>query len=144
MDNATARKRRYRQKRRAAQLKAFEVWLPTALVDELKQPDESMNALVARAMDALDALRQRPPEALRQRPPEALRPPPATAGLTWEQRKAALVARLQAMAAAGLSYQAIATQLNAEQVPTLSGRGAWLPGTVGKLLQQAKATAAPP
>jgi Recombinase len=125
MDTTTARKRRYRQRRRAAQLKAYEVWLPAALVDELKQPDESINALVARAMDAL-----------RQQAPEAMRPPPATAGLTSEQRKAALVARLRELKAQGLTLQAIANQLNAEGEPTLTHKGTWQKGTVGNLLAQ--------
>jgi excisionase family DNA binding protein len=56
-----------------------------------------------------------------------------------QQRKAALVARLRALEANGLSHQAIATQLNTERVPTVSGRGDWQPGTVGKLLKQAQA-----
>ena len=36
----------------------------------------------------------------------------------------------------GLSLQAIANRLNKEGVPTLSGRGQWQAGTVGKLLAQ--------
>jgi hypothetical protein len=55
------------------------------------------------------------------------------------QRKAALVARLQALQAQGLTLQAIANRLNSEEVPTLSGRGGWKPGTVGNLLAEAKA-----
>jgi Recombinase len=124
MDNATARKRRYRQKRRAGHLKAYEVWLPTALVDELRQPEETMNALVARA---LAALRQQAPGTV------------TAAELDPGQRKAALVARIQAMDAAGLTLQAIADRLHAEQVPTLSGKGRWQKGTVGNLLAEAKA-----
>jgi excisionase family DNA binding protein len=53
-----------------------------------------------------------------------------------EPRKADLVARLRAMYAQGLSYQAIANQLNMEQVPTLRGTGRWQKGTVGNLLAQ--------
>ena len=63
-------------------------------------------------------------------------PVPPAAELTPLQRKARLVARLQAMHAQGLSHQAIATQLNAEGVPTLSGKGTWQKGTVGHLLAQ--------
>jgi excisionase family DNA binding protein len=58
---------------------------------------------------------------------------------TPQQRKAALVARLQALKAEGLTLQAIATQLNAEGVPTISGRGAWQAGTVGNLLKEVEA-----
>jgi hypothetical protein len=121
MDTTTARKRRYRQRRRAAQLKAYEVWLPETLVSELRQPDETMNALVARA---LAALQQQAPGPM----PAAVVDP--------VQRKAALVTRLRALKAQGLTLQAIAQQLNAEGVPTISGRGQWQAGTVGNLLQE--------
>ncbi len=49
--------------------------------------------------------------------------------------KATLRRRLQAMKTAGLSYQGIAERLNAEGVPTLSGRGQWRKGSVGNLLR---------
>jgi hypothetical protein len=52
------------------------------------------------------------------------------------QRKAALVARLRELKAQGLTYEAIANQLNVERVPTISGRGHWTGGTVGKLLKE--------
>jgi len=38
--------------------------------------------------------------------------------------------------AQGLSSQQIATQLNREDLPTLSGRGQWQKGTVANLLAQ--------
>jgi DNA invertase Pin-like site-specific DNA recombinase len=50
--------------------------------------------------------------------------------------KAALLQRLRAMQAEGLSLQAIANRLNNEQVPTLSGKGRWQKGTIGNLLAQ--------
>jgi hypothetical protein len=50
--------------------------------------------------------------------------------------KAAVLQRLQAMQAEGLSLQKIADRLNNEGVPTLSGRGTWQKGTVGNLLAQ--------
>jgi|SRR5262245_24610156 len=53
-----------------------------------------------------------------------------------QQRRAVLIARLQAMRAQGMTHQAIANQLNAEGVPTLSGRGKWTAGAVGKLLAE--------
>jgi hypothetical protein len=53
--------------------------------------------------------------------------------------KAALVARLHQMRANGLSLSQIAGQLQAEGLPTLSGKGQWQKGTVDKLLHsQAK------
>jgi hypothetical protein len=80
-----------------------------------------MNAFVARA---LTALRQQAPGAM----PAAVGDP--------QERKAALVARLQAMRAQGMTLQAIASQLTAEGVPTLSGRGHWRLGTIGNLLAE--------
>jgi hypothetical protein len=50
--------------------------------------------------------------------------------------KAAVLQRLRALQAEGLSLQAIANQLNAEGVPTLSGKGRWQKGTIGNLLAQ--------
>jgi hypothetical protein len=50
--------------------------------------------------------------------------------------KAALLDRLRAMQAEGLSLQKIADRLNTEGVPTLSGRGQWQKGTIGHLLAQ--------
>jgi excisionase family DNA binding protein len=52
------------------------------------------------------------------------------------QRKAELLARLRTLQAEGHSLQTIADQMNAEGVPTLTGRGRWQKGTVGKLLAQ--------
>ena len=51
-------------------------------------------------------------------------------------QKADVLNRLRALKAQGLSLQAMAIRLNAEGVPTLSGRGRWQKGTVGNLLAQ--------
>jgi Recombinase len=48
--------------------------------------------------------------------------------------KAAVLQRLRAMQAEGLSLQAIANRLNNEGIPTLSGKGRWQKGTIGNLL----------
>jgi excisionase family DNA binding protein len=50
--------------------------------------------------------------------------------------KAAVLKRLRAMQAEGLSLQAIADRLNKEGVLTLSGKGQWQQGTIGNLLAQ--------
>jgi recombinase len=52
--------------------------------------------------------------------------------------KGELLKRLRAIQAEGLSLQAMANRLNAEGVPTLSGKGRWQKGTIGNLLAQAK------
>jgi hypothetical protein len=55
------------------------------------------------------------------------------------QRKAALVGRVQRLRQQGKSLQEIAADLNANGVPTLSGRGVWRKGTVSNLLAEADA-----
>jgi excisionase family DNA binding protein len=67
-----------------------------------------------------------------------LPPPILSAADTPQARKAALVARLQALQAEGLSHQAIAKRLNDDGVPTISGRGQWQKGTISNLLAQAE------
>jgi excisionase family DNA binding protein len=71
-------------------------------------------------------------------PANGTQAPPTPAAETPQARKAALLPRLQAMHAQGLSTQAIATQLNREGLPTISGRGQWQRGTVANLLARAE------
>jgi excisionase family DNA binding protein len=68
-----------------------------------------------------------------ERPERSRRSTPAIAA-----PKAALLQRLRALQAEGLSLQAIANRLNNEGVPTLSGKGRWQKGTIGNLLAQAE------
>ena len=49
-------------------------------------------------------------------------------------QRTAVLRRLRAMQAEGLSLQKIADRLNADGVPTLSGKGRWQKGTIGNLL----------
>jgi hypothetical protein len=58
-------------------------------------------------------------------------PPPAIA----PPNKVDILARVRTLREAGLSLQQIADLFNAENVPTLSGRGRWQKGTIGNLLQ---------
>ena len=50
--------------------------------------------------------------------------------------KAELVTWLRTLRGSGLSLQQIAAELNARGIPTLSGRGRWQKGTIGKLLNE--------
>jgi len=50
--------------------------------------------------------------------------------------KVAIVPRLREMRAKRMSFSQIAAQLQAEGVPTLSGKGMWQKGTVAKLLNR--------
>jgi len=65
----------------------------------------------------------------------------ATPAIT--DHKAEVLTRLQVMQAEGLSLRAMANRLNAEGVPTLSGKGRWQQGTIGKLIAQAKGERSP-
>lgn len=114
-----ARKQRLRQRRKAEGWQPYEGWLrpdTAALVAELKQPGEGLNDLVDRALRHLKGQ--------------------AAADPSPQARKAALVARLWAMATdEKLSHQAIADRLNESGEPTVTGWGRWWAGTVGNLLR---------
>jgi hypothetical protein len=58
-----------------------------------------------------------------------------------KDQKTVILSRLQAMQTDGLSLQMIANRLNAEGVPTLSGKGRWQKGTISNLLAQAEENA---
>src|SRR5882724_4140637 len=62
---------------------------------------------------------------------------PGDTGCPADTDKAAIIGRLQAMKAQGMSLKGMATQLNNEDVPTLSGKGTWAKGTILKLLRTA-------
>jgi hypothetical protein len=97
-----------------------------ARLDQMFAGMERLERLMAQTLERLE--RSQPP-AIAPSPPEPS--PPASI-----PPKAAVVQRLQAMKANGLSLQAMADRLNAEGVPTLSGKGCWQKGTVGNLLAQ--------
>jgi hypothetical protein len=121
---AYVRMQRMRERRKQAGWQPYELWLDpetSVLLSDLKQPGEALHTLVRRALRALAR------EEQGDHAGETLSP---------VQRKAALVARMRAMHAQGLSGQAIATQLNAEGEPMLSGRGTWEKGTVDNLLKE--------
>jgi hypothetical protein len=72
------------------------------------------------------------PERAERSIPASLSPP--SLSLLRPESKAAVLQRLQALQAEGLSLQKIADRLNNEGVPTLSGKGKWQKGTIGNLL----------
>jgi hypothetical protein len=52
--------------------------------------------------------------------------------------KAELMTWLRTLRGSGMSLQNMAAELNARGIPTLSGKGRWQKGTIGKLLAQTK------
>jgi hypothetical protein len=122
---ARARVQRLRERRKAQHWRTYELMLPpetAALLAELKPRGEALHTTIKRALQALRAQNGSGPAPMTAEP--------------YDERKAALLARLRAMQAEGLSYQKIANQLNAEGEPTLTHKGRWQAGTVGKMLAQ--------
>jgi hypothetical protein len=120
MHESTLRQRRLRTKRRQEGWEQYELWLPARtagrLVD-IRQPGESLHQLIERLLDAFESKGQ--------------------AGLSYEERFPVLMERIWVMREEEKrTHQAIADRLNAEHEPTLSGRGTWDAGTVGKLLKK--------
>jgi hypothetical protein len=116
---------RLRERRKQAGWQSYELWLDaetSALLIELKQPREAVHALVRRALRTLAQVGQGTYAG------DAVSP---------VQRKARLLPRLLAWKAEGPSHQAMADRLNNEEEPTLTGRGRWHGGTIGKLLKPA-------
>jgi excisionase family DNA binding protein len=93
-----------------------------ALVQPTPRP-----VLVAPVAQEVEADADAEPEAHPHLTPDLIDP---------QQRRAALVGRLQALRAKGLTLREIAMQMNVEGVPTISGKGQWQAGTVGNLLQE--------
>jgi hypothetical protein len=123
-EKARARVQRLRERRKQAGWQPYELWLDpetAGLLSELKQPGEALHALVRRALRALA---------------QAEQGGHAGETLSYDARKAAILARLRAMKAEGLTLQAMTNQLNAEGIPTLTGKGRWQKGTIGNMLAQ--------
>jgi hypothetical protein len=101
--------------------------------------EESVERAIARAMKRYEHAErpvhhERPDRSIRTGE-RAQRSIPSAA--TSSPTKADLLTRIRAMHKS-LSYPAIADQLNAEGIPTLSGKGRWQKGTIGNLLAQAE------
>ena len=103
-----------------------------------EEPTHLVNRVVERVVDQVVERLTKPVE--RSERPELYRPvaslPLSSPPPARPETKAALLHRLQAMQAEGLSLQKIADRLNNEGVPTLSGKRRWQKGTIGNLLVQ--------
>jgi hypothetical protein len=125
MHDSTVRKRKFRRQRKASGMKAFEIWLDRPAVEritQLRQPGESFSDVVSRALAALQA----------QDTPGAA--PRAGDAMSAEERKAAVLPRLRAMHAQGLTLQEMVDQLYAEGVRTPTGKARFQKGTLGNWL----------
>jgi hypothetical protein len=128
MHDSTIRKRRLREKRRREGWEQFELWLPpetAGLYAELKAPGEALHETVERAFRALQAQ-------------VAQGPTPMVGGtLSLAQYKAAMLPRLRAMQAQGLSMQGIADRLYAEGIPSPTGNKRWHKAVIAAWLKEA-------
>jgi hypothetical protein len=120
MHESTLRKRRLRAKRRQEGWERCEFWLSPRTAGRLadyKRPGEPLQQVIERLLDAAESK--------------------GTPDLSYADRLPALMARIWTMREEEkLVHQAIADRLEAEHEPTLSGRGKWDAGTVGKLLKK--------
>jgi recombinase/helix-turn-helix protein len=100
---------------------------------------EELTHLVERVVErVVDQVVERLTERLErsERSRRSERPERSTVAPAISDHKAAVLQRLRAMQAEGLTLQAIADRLNTEGVPTLSGKGRWQKGTVSNLLKE--------
>jgi hypothetical protein len=127
MHDSTVRKRKFRRERKASGMKAFEVWLLPEMVEQLKQPHESVSQLMARALTTMAALQAQDTPGPAHRAGDAM---------SADERKAAVLPRLRAMQAQGLTLQEMVNQLYAEGVRTPTGKDRFSKGTLGNWLAQ--------
>jgi hypothetical protein len=120
----------------AAQYLARVVERQSAYIDALLQ--EELTHLVNRLLQGVvDQVVTRVTERLeRSARPERAMEGPSTPPAIAPPSKADILARLRTLRQAGLSLPQIADVLNAERVPTLSGKGRWQKGTIGHLRAQ--------
>lgn len=96
--------------------------LAPVVEDLVRQSMERLGAQIERSMERLTV------DRASRRPKRSANVPPREPILT----------RLRAMHAEGLSTRQMAERLQAEEMPTVSGRGAWTSGSLSRLLQEAE------
>jgi hypothetical protein len=113
----------------ARQSDYFEAFLRDELSHLVERVAERVaDQVVERVTERLERA-ERPERSMeRSTLPPAISPP----------NKADILARVRTLRDAGLSLQQIADLFNTEGVPTLSGKGRWQKGTIGKLLAEGK------
>jgi excisionase family DNA binding protein len=106
--------------------------LERSLNTAIDRMDERAERSIERALERVveRLLERRAREAIPAIPVRPLTSHPKT----HPEQKAAVLARMRELKARGLSLQAMADRLNAEGVPTLSGKGRWQKGTIANLL----------
>jgi excisionase family DNA binding protein len=109
------------------------------MVNRLDQMFAGMERLERLVGEVLERLEPSPGQ------PAAAPPPPAAAErsehstpVSASPSKAELITWLRTLQGAGMSLQNMAHELNARGIPTLSGRGRWHKGTIGKFLAPAE------
>jgi hypothetical protein len=105
-------------------------------LDQIFTGMERLERLVEQVLERLEPSQaQIPAEVPTPAAAEPSEPsPPVSASLINTE----LMTWLHTLRGAGMSLQNIANELNARGVPTLSGKGRWQKGTIGKLLSPAE------
>jgi len=115
---------------------------PAALADMMARLDQMFTG-----MERLERLVEQVLERLEPAPAQIPAELPTPAAAEHSERstpasaspsKAELMTWLRTLREAGMSLQNMANELNTRGVPTLSGKGRWQKGTIGKLLSPAE------
>ena len=113
----------------------------TAEPEVVPYPPRGRRNRIAEATDKGDFSKRRAPRPAKQKKKQQqkqkkTKTPLPTARPSAPTGKAAILARVNELRSAGLTFRKIADRLAAEKVPTLSGTGAWSSGTISKLLKK--------
>lgn len=109
------------------------------MMHRLDQMFTGMERLERLVGEVLERLERSPAQIPAEVPtPTASEPSEPSMPAGGSPSKAELMTWLHTLRGAGMSLQNMAHELNARGVPTLSGKGRWQKGTIGKLLAQAE------
>jgi Recombinase len=145
MHPSTSAKQRERQALKAAGWSHHELWLnpqEQEWLQALRSVGESFRDTIGRALELAIHARQHPSrhatskvtsQYLEQRQENMSAAVASHLPRTWDRE--AILGRLTDLYAEHHSYEKVAQQLNAEGVPTVSGRGRWDRGTVRSRLR---------
>jgi hypothetical protein len=150
MHPSTTSKQRERERLKAEGWSHHELWLSPqeqAWLQFLRAPGEAFRDTIGRSLELAHFMKTQPVRQLTSQearlvpntdpdPPKAKatrRPRRLTSHNPDYAQRAAIIARIRhAVDDEKKSYQQVANDLNAENIPTFSGRGTWEKGNVGR------------
>jgi hypothetical protein len=150
MHPSTTSKQRERERLKAEGWSHHELWLSPQeqeWLQALRAPGEAFRDTIGRSLELAHFIKTQPvrqvtsqkpriePSHVPERPKvkAARRPRQLTSQNPDHEHRAAIIARIrQAVDDEKQSYQQVANALNADNIPTFSGRGKWEKGNVGR------------